>query len=109
MLHLSMCAVPPVITSVEDPVTVTVGNTATLSCTASGDPAPIQSWSLNGVGVAGPRFQVSGDGSTLTVTGTTEGDEGTYTCHASNPASSVTDTVFLNVIGGSHVSHVMIM
>ena len=96
------------ISAVEDPVTVIVGNTATLSCMATGDPAPLQSWSRNGVGVAGPRLLVSGDGSMLTVTGTTVGDEGAYTCHASNPASSVTDTVFLDVIGESHDSHVTI-
>ena len=89
--------------SVEDAVTVTVGTMATMRCTATGDPVPIQSWTLNGVGVAGPRFQVSDDGGTLTITTTTVSDEGTYTCHASNPASSVTDTVFLNIIGGSSV------
>ncbi len=90
-------------------MTVIVGDTATMRCTASGDPTPLQSWSLNGMGVAGPRFQVSADGGALTVTGATEGDEGTYTCHASNPASSETDTVFLNVIGRSHDSHVIVM
>ena len=99
---MCVCAVIPVITSVEDRVTAIVGATATMQCTASGDPTPLQTWSQNGVGVAGPRFQVSANGSTLTVTGTTEGDEGTYTCHASNPAATVTDTVFLNIIGESH-------
>lgn len=82
-------------------MTVVLGDTASLSCIASGDPTPTQTWTRAGVGVAGPRFQVSTDGSGLTVTATRVEDEGTYTCHASNPAMTQTDTVMLNIIGMS--------
>ena len=73
-----------------------------MTCMASGDPTPTQSWTRNGVGVAGPRFQVSADGRDLTVSGAILEDEGTYTCHASNIAGMDTDTVTLDVIGASH-------
>lgn len=100
--------VAPVIRAVESSITVVLGDSVTMSCVASGDPTPTQTWSRNGVGVAGPRVQLSADGSALTLTTTTLQDEGAYTCHASNPASTQTDTVTLNIIGESHDNYMMI-
>lgn len=96
----SLSAVAPVIRAVESVVTVVVGDTATMTCTASGDPTPVQTWTRNGMDVSGiSRFQTSADGSMLTVSESQEEDEGTYTCHATNAANTQTDTVTLNVIG----------
>lgn len=90
----------PTVRAAEDSVTVVVGNTATMTCTATGDPTPVQTWNRNGIPVSGgTRFQISADGSVLRVSEVREEDEGVYTCQASNPASSVSDTVTLNVIG----------
>lgn len=106
MLICAIVLAPPTVTPVIQAgdifLTVVVGDNVTMTCTASGDPALTQSWTRNGVGVAGPRFQVSADGSDLTVSDIILEDEGMYTCHASNIAGTDTDTVTLDVIGESH-------
>ena len=81
-------------------LTAVMGNTATLRCTATGDPIPVQSWSRNGITLtSGSRFQISADGQVLTITDVREEeDEGVYICHASNSAGTDSATVTLNVI-----------
>lgn len=101
--------VAPVIRAVESAVTVVVGNTVTMTCMASGDPTPVQTWTRNGMQLSGSRFQISADGSMLTVQATQLEDEGTYTCHASNPARTQMDIVTLNIIGMLCECHVTII
>ena len=86
-----------------------IGNTVTMTCVATGDPIPVQTWIQNGTNLSGTRFQISADGSALTVRDTREEDEGTYSCQASNPASIDIDMVTLNVIGELHGIQVTIM
>lgn len=92
---------PPTITPGLASVVVTEGNAAVLTCTAIGDPIPIQTWSRNGNRLtSGARYQISGSGSVLTVQQVTESqDEGVFTCHASNEAGNDTTAITLSVQG----------
>lgn len=79
-------------------VTVLAGSVASLRCTATGDPLPVQSWARNGTAVvSGSRFQITDGGRVLTVSSVTEEDGGVYTCHASNTIGTDSSTVVLNV------------
>ena len=62
-----ICLVVPVITVMENPVIAVIGRTTSLSCLATGDPAPVQTWTRNGGAVSGSRVQISADGSNLTI------------------------------------------
>ncbi len=92
----------------EGSVTVVIGDSVTMTCVATGDPDPIQTWTRDGMAVGGARYVISDDGSSLTVMEVRNEDEGAYTCHAFNPAAIRTDMVNLNVIGKSHDHHVII-
>ena len=71
---------------------------ATLSCTATGDPIPDQSWSRNETALeSSSRFQISADGSSLAIRNVGVADGGVYTCHASNSAGTASATVMLDV------------
>ena len=88
----------PSITAISAVVTAVQGSTATLQCTASGEPVPMQSWMRNGVPVTtSARFQISADGGSLAVTSVRVEDGGVYTCHASSPAGADSATVTLDV------------
>ena len=83
-------------------VTVTEGNSATLSCTASGDPFPTLSWLRNGVviepGTTGYQFLSSGQ--TLVIGSVVESThEGQYMCRATNFLGTATATISLSVLG----------
>ena len=93
--------VAPDILVPERSITVIDGSMAMLTCLAMGDPDPVQSWSRNGSPLtSGGRYQISGNGSVLTVQQVNEAqDEGVFTCHASNSAGSDSDTVTLSVQG----------
>ena len=97
--YITLTVVPD-IAALEPNVTVIEGSMATLTCSATGDPVPFQSWSWNGnVLTSGGRYQISGNGSVLTVEQVTEAqDEGVFTCHASNEAGEDSATVTLNVL-----------
>ncbi len=92
-------------------VTAVSGTSVTLTCSATGEPAPVQSWTRNGspVTTGSTRFQISSDGSSLTVSNVQEADEGTYVCGATNVAGTVTDSISLNVIGESMSVYVAYM
>ena len=74
---------------------------ATFSCTASGNPVPIVTWTNEeGVDVAtlgDPRIRVVGG--TLTISETVESDTQMFNCTASNVVGSDSATVSLNVLG----------
>ena len=92
--------VAPDITIAEPSVTVIEGGTAALTCLATGDPVPVQTWSRNGNELtSGGRYQISSDGRVLTVQGVVEAqDEGVFTCHASNLAGNDSADITLNVL-----------
>ena len=92
--------VAPDIAAREPNVTVIEGTMATLMCSATGDPVPVQTWSRNGNELRlGGQYQISGNGSMLTVQNVAESrDEGMFTCHASNVAGNDLATITLNVL-----------
>lgn len=94
---------PPAATTVmADPpnVTVSEGDTATLSCLATGDPAPVVTWLRGGATVpdAGtPRYHISPNSSSLLITAVEEGDGGVFVCRATNPGGVQEANVSLTV------------
>lgn len=87
----------PVFGASPSPQSVLVGDTVTLSATATGAPTPTYQWQLNGVALTnGGRF--SGvTTSTLTVTGVALADAGTYTLTATNSGGSASTTGLVTV------------
>ena len=100
LLFSSSLSVAPEILVAEPSITVIEGSIATLTCLATGDPDPVQTWSRNGNELtSGGRYQISADGRVLTVQGVTEAqDEGVFTCHASNMAGNDSADITLSVL-----------
>jgi hypothetical protein len=76
--------VPPAIVTQPTNQTVTVGQTATLSVSATGIPAPTYQWQRNGVNLAGAT------NATLTFPSVAATDSGSYTVVVSNVVGSAT-------------------
>ncbi len=96
--HFFLPVVGPLIIATEAMVTAVTGSTTTLSCAATGDPIPFQTWTRNGIAISNSRFQVVSSGSALVISSVREEDQGAYQCHASNIAGSNSATVNLDVI-----------
>ncbi|HEY2952195.1 MAG TPA: immunoglobulin domain-containing protein, partial [Verrucomicrobiae bacterium] len=79
--------VPPTIIQGTLSLTVTQGNTAVFSVTASGVPAPSLQWRFNGVALPGETS------STLTIINAQAGNAGNYQIVAANTAGVVTSAV----------------
>ncbi len=88
----------PTITTQPANKTVTVGETATFSIVASGNPTPTYQWQKNNVNISGATS------ASYTTPATVIGDNGsTFRCIASNSAGSVTSnaaTLTVNAAGG---------
>ncbi|TRZ13268.1 hypothetical protein HGM15179_013842 [Zosterops borbonicus] len=70
-------------------VTATVNGTVRFECEATGHPEPTVSWLWNDLPIeADPRHQLLEGGTVLQVALVEEGDSGSYTCMAENPAGS---------------------
>ena len=85
--------VPPVITQQPSSRTVSAGGNVTLNAAATGSPAPVYQWRLNGFDLAGAT------NASLTLTNFQSANEGSYTVVASNSTGTVTSApawVFLN-------------
>uniref|UniRef100_A0A672FFR3 Ig-like domain-containing protein n=1 Tax=Salarias fasciatus TaxID=181472 RepID=A0A672FFR3_SALFA len=81
-LNLQLCFCPPSVLMVK------LGESAKLSCQATGEPAPRIIWispRKDVISVSSSRFQISSDG-TLVLNKVTLADEGKYTCVARNSA-----------------------
>ena len=92
--------VPPMIAAVDRFVNVTIGSTATLSCTASGNPVPGLSWSRDGQQLTtSGRYLISSDQRMLSLLNAQMEDEGVYVCGASSAVGSASDVVTLDVQG----------
>ena len=98
LLSFFISLVAPIIVPVATMVTGIAGMTTTLSCTVTGVPAPIQTWTRNGIAPSDSRFQILNNGSDLIISEIREEDQGEYRCHASNSAGSDTAVVRFNVI-----------
>ncbi len=76
--------VPPVISAQPVNQTVISGSTGSFSVAASGSPSPTFQWRVNGVNIPGATS------TTLTLTGVTPANAGTYTAVVTNSAGSAT-------------------
>ena len=77
-------AVAPTITSQPSSLTVTAGQSAMFSVTATGTPAPTYQWQKNSTNIAGAT------GSSYAISSTTTSDAGSYQVVVSNSAGTVT-------------------
>ena len=64
--------------------TLTERENMTLSCNATGNPAPSISWTKDGSAVNSPRISLSLDNKQLTITNVSRDDSGDYRCVANN-------------------------
>ncbi|XP_067947545.1 basement membrane-specific heparan sulfate proteoglycan core protein-like [Watersipora subatra] len=89
------CSMPTVTIPLRPTLTVTVGDTFTLTCTAIGYPVPLISWRLNWGNIpTGSRVtetSVNGKG-VLIIRNVQESDAGAYTCEAINNQNSIFGT-----------------
>jgi hypothetical protein len=77
-------AFPPVITNQPSPVAVVVGNNATFTVVAGGNPAPAYQWRLNGTNLS------YGLGASLTITNCQAANAGNYSVVLTNFSGGVT-------------------
>ncbi|KAI8479035.1 Hemicentin-1, partial [Branchiostoma belcheri] len=88
MVYLAV-QTPPVITITEDVSTFVAKDNVTIVCTAKGYPKPGIMWLHNGqLLLPSAHYQISPDGSGLTVINARVEDAGNYTCLATNSAGS---------------------
>ena len=64
----------------------------TLSCNATGNPAPTISWRKNGSPISNNRISLSPDKKQLTITNVNRTDSGEYRCVASNSLGNDTSS-----------------
>ena len=83
----------PQVTESDKTISVSLGNSATLTCPVDGNPPPSVEWYQRNV----INVQTLRRGKTWEINNATLSDSGLYTCSASNPVGSVTATVILKV------------
>ncbi|KAJ8724109.1 hypothetical protein PYW07_008089 [Mythimna separata] len=98
----SLLLILPVTAHVSTPFSIlNIGTDLHMICEIDGSPVPEVNWTKDGANIpSDPRITVTAGGtgvSRLTVTRVTVADSGLYACHASNPYSSQSDTVRINV------------
>ncbi len=91
----------PKITDHPESQTITEGDgDVTLSCDASGSPAPELSWTRNGSPVEtsnNSRISLSNNNKSLTITNVNRADSGKYQCVASNKLGNATSNATLDI------------
>ncbi|XP_046577144.1 leucine-rich repeats and immunoglobulin-like domains protein 2 isoform X1 [Haliotis rubra] len=92
----------PVFTKIPVDVTVKVGTTAKLECSATGQPQPTIAWQKDG-GINFPaardrRMHVMPSDDTFFITNTRTEDEGIYSCTATNDAGTIIINATLTVL-----------
>ncbi|MEE6496324.1 hypothetical protein FKM82_002300 [Ascaphus truei] len=93
----------PVIHGQSDYLEVVLSDSITLSCEALGTPAPTITWQKEGISIkTGSGYTILPNGN-LNIAKAVQGDAGTYTCIAQNPAGTALGKIKLKV----HVSPVI--
>ncbi|NXO77277.1 LFN1L protein, partial [Sitta europaea] len=94
---------PPMITHRTPKLTAAAGQSASLKCKAVGDPEPYVRWiAPDGKLVANTSRTVSYRNGTLDISEVAAGDQGTFTCIASNAAGESTAPVELRVVDAAN-------
>ena len=84
----------PEITAQPQNMTLTERENVTLSCNATGNPAPSISWTKDGSAANSLRISLSLDNKQLTITNVSRDDSGDYRCVANNSiGAAVTSNV----------------
>ena len=83
-VRIAVAPVAPTITAQPQSTTVTAGNNALFTVTATGGPAPTYQWSFNGAPITGATS------STLSINDAQSANAGSYTVAVSNSSGSVT-------------------
>ncbi|XP_020608165.1 hemicentin-2-like [Orbicella faveolata] len=93
---------PPEFTAYSQNVTKPEGDNVTLSCNATGNPAPAISWFINGspidTTINNSRISFSGNQKHLTITNLSRTDSGKYRCKANNSLGNGTYVARLDVL-----------
>ena len=97
-IMVSDAGVGPAITSQPASLTVTPGQSAVFSVSATGDPTLTYQWRKDGAPINGAV------GSTYTIPSTVSGDAGTYTVVVTNPVTSVSSSGAILTVTSSQVS-----
>ena len=89
----------PEITAQPQNMTLAERKNVTLSCNATGNPAPSILWTKDGSAVNSPRINLSLDNKQLTITNVSRDDSGDYQCVANNSigAAVTSNTATLDV------------
>ena len=87
LCHFSSLVVPAITQSPQS-VSIGIGGSFTLTCSASGSPAPSFTWSKDGSTLANDGAHIVINGGSVTVSNVVQSDVGTYTCVASNSVGS---------------------
>ena len=106
MYNVFHCFHPPVVASAvakDSSLTVSQGQDVDISCTVSGDPAPLITW-YNDTGHVVPNentanIQLEDGNTTLAFKPVLNSHEGTYTCAVDNGVGKDNDTIALTVNG----------
>ena len=100
-LFIFRIAVAPHITAHPQNATPPEGQNVTLSCNATGDPAPLIFWIKGGSIITksgNPRISFEADNKTLTIRNVSRNDSGQYRCVANNSAGeAISSAATLNV------------
>ena len=92
-------SVPPSLTETPMNQTIPKGQTASFSCSATGDPTPSIKWYKSQDPISNnTHFSVLSN-ATLVVNNVSEQDNGWYTCRATNDAGTIEDRANLLVAG----------
>ena len=90
--------VVPAITQSPQSVSIGVGASFTLSCSASGNPTPSFTWSKDGNTLANDGSHIVINGGTVTVSNVVQSDVGTYTCVAANSVGSAQANALVTIL-----------
>ena len=98
---------PPVFTKFPMNQTIPKGQTASFSCSATGDPLPLIKWFKSQDSISSDsHFSVLPNG-TLVINNVSEQDSGWFTCRATNDAGTKAERAYLLVSGMDKLKLVM--
>ena len=100
---------PSITTSTASDAKVLMFDDITLTCTATGIPPPIITWSKDSVAIthSALKFNISSDNMTLTIHNMIHTDNGSYLCLAKNEAGTDSRQFNLSVIGMQFIKQIL--